>query len=185
MRLSSTVILLAGAFFSQVAEATAAHPTNLRDLTKVNTRALVTRRHRTRDGHYRNASLRARCVRKSTKQVAPGTDAGMTDTPVQQRISHVSDEQAATNITSSNLVSQAINVDDSKWLKKNCVTWGWVTDDGDRQFGAKGRKETPAEINAAVGKPAKYFGTYAHIDGERYRKGEFEAPTKLLIVLLT
>lgn len=52
------------------------------------------------------------------------------------------------------------------------MTWGWITDDGDHSHGSTGSLETPAQINSAVGTDALYFGAYAHIQGDEYKKGE-------------
>lgn len=188
MHLTPTILVLAGALLCQAAHASSAQRRNLGDLSSERARPFAAHKHRTRGSPYRNGSLRKRCTRKAVKQLFISNDdnveAESSSEVAQESTSSDEDqdrkqgddedqEQASiSNITSSMSVPQDVNTQGGSWLKKNCVTWGWIVDDGDKQYGAKGTKQSPAEIDSAVGTPSKYFGTYAHIDGSRYKRGE-------------
>lgn len=127
---------------------------------------------RPRDGFHRTGSLRKRCSRKSSSQITLTGSSDSNDDSGSASSSSDSDTASASNSTTISRVSSSNTTSHTgTWLKKNCVTWGWITDDGDKAHGSTGSLETPAQINSAVGTDAQYFGAYAHIQGDEYKKG--------------
>lgn len=147
---------------------------------------------RARDGLHRTGSLRKRCTRKSSSQIAisnddndngSSEDSGSSSTGSNNNSTSTS-TSSRTKTSSSKVSTGNSTAHSGSWLKKNCVTWGWITDDGDHSHGSTGSLETPAQINSAVGTDAQYFGAYAHIQGDEYKQGKFKHCQTHLIMYL-
>lgn len=133
---------------------------------------------RARDARSNRGSLRKRCSRKSSSQntLNGGSEddsRGDQGDSSSSTSSNSNSPQSDTSSVSRNTSTTTTSSHTGSWLKKNCVTWGWITDDGDHSHGSTGSLETPAQINSAVGTDALYFGAYAHIQGDEYKKGAF------------
>lgn len=136
---------------------------------------------RPRDAFHRSgSSLRKRCTRKSSSQIAISSDSGDNEDSGSSSTDGNEDDDGSSSSSSSSSKGTSVakasssnsTAHSGSWLKKNCVTWGWITDDGDHSHGSTGSLETPAQINSAVGTDALYFGAYAHIQGDEYKKGD-------------
>lgn len=187
MHFTPSRLVLTLAAIAQAALVSANHyqPRMNEDLSARGSSPFAAHVRRARDPIHHRGSLRKRCARTSGSQITLTGDSS-DDSDNQAASSTGNDNNdngaasnttiAATKATASNTTSHT-----GSWLKKNCVTWGWITDDGDHSHGSTGSLETPAQINSAVGTDAQYFGAYAHIQGDEYKKGAFTSLVRLLL----
>lgn len=171
--ISSALIVLA---LGEAASVSANHyKPRMNEVLPARSSAFSAHLHRPRDDYHRRGSLRKRCTRKSSSQIALSGDSedDQDDSSSSSSSSSTtSDSRTNTSSTTTKVSTGNSTAHTGSWLKKNCVTWGWITDDGDHSHGSTGSLETPAQINSAVGTDALYFGAYAHIQGDEYKKGE-------------
>lgn len=111
-------------------------------------------------GIARRGSLKRRCNSGSTSSSRVTASSKLPSTALASTTATASTRTNSTGSTNTN------------WLKRNCVTWGWIGDDGDHAHGSTGTLLTPATINKNIGIPGKYFGAYGHMQGNTYKKGQ-------------
>lgn len=176
MYAASTFLALAAIAVSQAVSASSQSLDSPRELISHERRisdsnTLVNHRHRVRHGSLRNGSLRKRCTRKSSNQITISSDDS--DDGSSGADSATDDSSSETPKKSNSSSNSTKTSHTGPWLKKNCITWGWIGNDGDHSHGSTGSLETPAGINKAVGTDALFFGAYGHIQGDEYKKGKF------------
>ncbi|KAL7005879.1 hypothetical protein EMMF5_004615 [Cystobasidiomycetes sp. EMM_F5] len=120
----------------------------------------------------RNSLARRKCKAKSSSSGSSTSSAASSDsTGKTVKAAFVANNSSSTTTTSSgnSTVASSSNYSGT-WLKRNCVYWGWLP--GDYQYTTTGLKMEPKEVNTMVGTPAKYVGMYAHMVGNKYKKGD-------------